>query len=117
MDDRHAVRQPPKIGGVKSPPLDHADYAFGAPEGEWTGRLDYLRWGRKSNLICYFTDVDTGGKYFLSGFQREGYGPRDMSISFRYERIGALYRLTTGQTPQGKPAWYSAKRTETSGGA
>jgi hypothetical protein len=33
----------PHILGAQSPPPDHGAYAFSAPEGEWTGCLDYLR--------------------------------------------------------------------------
>lgn len=106
----------PHIYGLQSPPEDHRDYALTAPEGEWTARLDYLRWGGKSNnvpnLLCYFTDQDTGEKYFFSGFKDSDYGPRDKSISFRHEMPGMLYRMKTAHNARGKPIWLSAERLE-----
>ncbi len=105
--------QTPKIHGWSSPPLDHRDYSFAAPEGEWTAQLDYLRWGKSSNLLCYFTDLDTGEKYFFSAFNDAGYGPRDQSINFRYEMPGTQYRVKTGHNARGKPYWLSAERIET----
>jgi hypothetical protein len=41
----------PPILGKQSPPPDYKDYAFDAPEGEWTARLDYLRWGKSAHNV------------------------------------------------------------------
>ena len=107
----------PRILGAQSPPPDHGAYAFGAPEGEWTGRLDYLRWGKKANhvpnLLCYFTDVQTGQRYFFSAFKSAGYGPADKSLCFREEAVGTCYRLRTGRNRKGNPVWYAAERLDT----
>jgi hypothetical protein len=106
----------PRIPGIESPPPDREAYAFGAPEGVWTARLDYLQWGRKANnvpnLLCYFTDVETGKRYFFSAFKSDGYGPLDRSLRFREERLGTLYRLTTGRNSRGNPVWRAAVRLE-----
>ena len=110
MDTSKVIR----ILGVESPPPNHKDYAFGAPEGVWLARLDYLRWGKKANnvpnLLCYFTDVETGRQYFFSAFKSANYGPADQSMCFREETPGTLYRLTTGRNSKGNPVWHSAER-------
>jgi hypothetical protein len=69
-----------------------------------------MRWGKRSNLLCYFTDMATGKKYFFSFFYQDKYGPRDHSMSFRNERPGSLYRLQTGHTARGTPNCQTAER-------
>jgi hypothetical protein len=110
------VQEKPPILGKQSPPPDYKDYAFDAPEGAWTARLDYLRWGKSANnvpnLVCYFTDIETGKQYLFSAFKSDGYGPLDRSLCFRHENLGTLYRLTTSKNSRGKPVWHTAQRLE-----
>lgn len=110
------MQDTPRIGGKASRPPDYAAYAFDAPEGRWTGRLDSVRWGKKANnvpnLVCYFTDVATGKQYLFSAFKSNGYGPLSGEPSFRQERPGTLYRMSTGKNSKGKPIWHAATRVE-----
>ena len=46
----------------------HADYKFGCPIGEWGAQLDGKKWGNASNIVLYFTRIDTGEKFWLSAF-------------------------------------------------
>jgi hypothetical protein len=57
--------------------LDRNDYTFGCPEGTWIGRLDEKAWGKLRNLLLYFTDQSTNGRYWLSVFDRDNYRARD----------------------------------------
>ena len=53
-------------------------------------------WGRSQNLICYFTDTQTGLDFLISCFRAgDGYGPKDGSIDFSEAGIvGNKYQLT-----------------------
>ena len=54
-------------------------------EGTFFAMLDFKRWGKKLNLLSYFT-LDDGRKIFASSWQREGYlGLPDIRLGSRVE--------------------------------
>ena len=85
-------------------------YAFDAPEGVWRGRLDHHAWGKSANLLCYFTDVDSGNRYRLSVFSRGGYKPYGEGPAFDEEETGSIYEITTAMSRNGFPKFMSAVR-------
>ena len=88
------------------------DYKFDLLEGEWVGRLIAKSWGKSSNLLCYFEDVQTLEKYKISAFKSRkstGYRPADEVIDFGVAGIeGNVYKMVTGKNKKGNPAWKSA---------
>ena len=67
--------------------FDIRPYSFFETEGTFTGTLDFKRWGKKKNLLSYFTLTD-GRKIFASTFALSGYlGLADI-------RLGSTVRLT-----------------------
>lgn len=46
-------------------------------------KLDYMSWGKNSNLHLYFTILDTNSKIRLSVFNRSRYSDREGNISFK----------------------------------
>ena len=48
------------------------DYKTNESDGVFTARLDYKRWGKKRNVIAYFTFED-GSKVMASAWQNTGY--------------------------------------------
>ena len=89
----------------------HMEYAFGCPDGEWTATLDHKAWGKNLNLILYFTEQESGAKYWLSVFHTNGYKPRDDSLDFKNEaEPGEGFILTTSRSKAGNPVLQSAKK-------
>jgi len=88
-----------------------SEYTFDCPDGVWTGTLDHKAWGKTLNLILYFTDQDTGAKYWFSVFHGERYKPRDGSVDFKNEaEPGETFSLTTSHTKTGNPVLQSAQK-------
>ncbi|MCH2216874.1 MAG: hypothetical protein MK076_02155 [Flavobacteriales bacterium] len=83
-------------------------YSFEVPEGEWTGKLDALAWGKSSNLLCYFTDLQDNQKYCLSTYSNNEYKPKLSDIKFDYEELGTVYKITTGLTNTGRSRFDNA---------
>ena len=52
--------------------FDIKPYSFITTEGVYTGTLDFKRWGKKKNLLSYFTLTD-GRKIFASTFALSDY--------------------------------------------
>ena len=52
--------------------FDIRPYSFIETEGTFTGTLDFKRWGKKKNLLSYFTLTD-GRKIFASTFALSDY--------------------------------------------
>jgi hypothetical protein len=57
---------------------DWEQYELDCPEGTWRARLDHKAWGKSQNLILYVTNQETGVKYWLSVFARNGYRSGDL---------------------------------------
>jgi hypothetical protein len=87
------------------------EYTGEAPDGLWTGRLDYLAWGRASNLLCYFTDEATGLKHRLSVFSGQSYKPYQGEVAFDEEAPGGRFELATGNSQSsGLPKFLDARK-------
>lgn len=75
--------------------------------------LDFKIWGKHVNLTCYFRDIRTGKKFWLSAYNDERdrrYTPRDGVIDFSEVGIeNGLYLVETIKTRKGTSAWASAK--------
>ena len=67
--------------------FDIKPYSFITTEGIFIGTLDFKRWGKKKNLLSYFTLAD-GRKIFASTFSLQDYlGLADI-------RLGTNVKLT-----------------------
>ena len=67
--------------------FDIKPYSFITTEGIFIGTLDFKRWGKKKNLLSYFTLAD-GRKIFASTFSLQDYlGLADI-------RLGTIVKLT-----------------------
>ena len=107
-----SMKQP--IKGIQYHPEEAGallDYSKEAPDGTWTGRLDYHAWGLSTNLFCYFTDEATGQKYRLSVFHRQCYQPYKDGPNFAHEPIGGRFEITTGKSKKsGLPTFLTARK-------
>jgi hypothetical protein len=89
-------------------------YELDCPDGTWTARLDAKAWGKSANLILYFSETETGRKYWLSVFFDNGYKARDGGHDFRHDaNPGDVFELTTEKTRGGKPKLQAARRIST----
>lgn len=86
------------------------EYAMEAPEGTWTGRLDFHAWGKSLNLFCYFTELASGKKYRLSVFHNKEYHPSKEGPAFDEEPAGSTFEITTGKSKSGLPSFLSARK-------
>jgi hypothetical protein len=84
------------------------DYVLDAPERAWIGRLDFLAWGKSQNILCYFTDEATGGKYRLSTFWNRDFAPQREGPCFREEALGSRYEISTSRSKKGLPIFEGA---------
>jgi hypothetical protein len=102
------------ISGFKShPERDRLfEYSFeGIPTCcPWIGRLDFMAWGKSTNLFCYFTDEATGGKYVLSTFASNQYKPYLDGPGFKHEALGGRYEIKTSLSKNGMTKFDSARR-------
>lgn len=86
-------------------------YQFEVPFGTWRARLDHKAWGKSKNLILYFTELETGEKYGLSVFWRDGYRTRDRKINFRDDaEPGDVFEVTIEPTKTGKYAFLATRK-------
>lgn len=102
------------------------EYSTSVPEGEFVARLDFRMWGKSVNLRCFFTHMETGGKFSLAAYrshfgkehfvQRQdgkthnAYTPEDGSFDFNDGDLdGRRFRLLTRQGVRGKIVWSSAE--------
>jgi hypothetical protein len=90
---------------------DRWEYTFDCPLGVWIGRLDAKAWGKKSNILLYFSEVDSGKKYCISVYRPTQHRAEDGGLTFRYEgEPGDLFELSTAKTRTGKSKLVSAKQ-------
>ena len=68
------------------------DYKTNESDGVFTARLDYKRWGKKRNVIAYFTFED-GSKVMASAWQNTGYLgiPEMLTLTFERAKNGISY--------------------------
>jgi hypothetical protein len=84
-----------------------------APDGAWRGRLIFKAWGKKTNLHCFFENLESGKTHSLCAFRsRDGsrrYSAKDGGVDFSEPGIeGRIYELQTGLNRKNNPAWTSA---------
>lgn len=84
--------------------------SFNPPVGDWTGRLLGKCWGKQSNLICFFENIETGIKYQLFAYKNDGYyGPKNTGVDFSEKGIeGQEYFLEIELNSKGNPKWIDA---------
>lgn len=102
-----------QIPGLDAHPHKDAlrEYDMQVPDGLWTGSLDYLAWGRASNLLCYFTDEATGRKHRLSVFSRQSYKPYQGGPAFDEEAPGGRFEIATGRSKRSDlPKFLAARK-------
>jgi len=82
--------------------------------GEYTGKLVFKVWGRKSIIQCFFV-LENDEFIRLTAFRPHatpwrGYTPRDGRVDFSEAGIeGTRYKLTTGLTERGAISFLSAR--------
>ena len=104
----------PGISGFKAHPdrEQFQNYLFEVPPGTWTGRLDYVAWGKSHNLLCYFTDAASGAKWRLSTFWNRQFRPHGDGPEFDKEPLGSRYEITVEASKTGMPKFVTALRLE-----
>ena len=53
------------IPGYKHLSSQRFDYTFDCPAGVWIARLDAKAWGKKRNLLLYFSEMGADAAYAL----------------------------------------------------
>ncbi|HTR34985.1 MAG TPA: hypothetical protein VMH80_03735 [Bryobacteraceae bacterium] len=85
-------------------------YTFDCPVGVWRARLDDKAWGKRRNILLYFSELETGKKYCLSVFNETRHAADDGIINFRYRgRIGECFELETGKSRTGRSRFLAAR--------
>lgn len=103
-----------KIYGLK----DHPEfeilkkYSTQVLEGTYQVQLDFMAWGKSTNLFCFFTELQAGDCFRLSVFNRNLYKPYNEGPAFDKEQIGCLYQITTSLSKNGLPKFMSARKTD-----
>jgi hypothetical protein len=92
----------PRILGYKHLSIERFDYRFDCPVGVWIARLDAKAWGKKGNLLLYFSEMGTNAMYALSVFWTNGYGPERGVVNFKSDaEPGEIFELETDNTRTG----------------
>lgn len=71
------------------------DYSFNDEEGTFTARLDGKRWGKKANLLAYFT-LENGKKVVASAWWEKEY------LGIDEYKEGTMLTLTCTKSKNGK---------------
>jgi hypothetical protein len=87
-----------------------SDYGFDCPVGAWRARLDCKAWGKKRNILLFFTEVGTDKSYCACVFNETYHQPESGGIDFRDSgKPGQLFELETGKTKSGRSKLISAR--------
>ena len=85
-------------------------YDFDCPVGVWRARLDAKAWGKRRNILLYFSELEPQRKYCLSVFNETRHRAEDGMVDFRYEgRAGECFELETGKTRTGRSRFLAAR--------
>jgi hypothetical protein len=96
-----AAEKPP-ILGYKYLSSARYDYRFECPVGVWTARLDMKAWGKKRNLLLYFSERGTDAPYAISVFWTTGYSGEHGAVNFKSDaEPGEMFQLETAKTRTG----------------
>jgi|SRR5579864_7272329 len=100
-----------QLPGYKHLGLYMRDYTFECPAGVWRARLDGKAWGKKKNILLFFSDADTDKKYCISlFFFTTYYRPEDGGFDFREAgNRGDVFELETAVGPTGRTRLVSAR--------
>lgn len=99
------------ISGFKAHPAGQTllEYSMEVPLASWTGRLDYVAWGKAHNLLCYFNEEATGNRYRLSTFWNNGFKPYRDGPAFNEEATGTRYAIQTSRSKNGMVKFDAAR--------
>lgn len=80
-----------------APEIFYDEYKFYEEEGEIAARLVHKKWGRKTNLLCFF-ETESGMKFEASAWKSQEYlGLKNIPIgtelilSFEKSKSGKVY--------------------------
>lgn len=89
------------------------DYIHLRKPGTYRLHLDCRAWGKRMNLICFFTELDTGKKFALQCWRHGSiYNPKRSDINFAEVRDGTNWLCTVGANRNGNPDWVTAEPLE-----
>jgi len=90
--------------------LDFEEFPFDCPVGVWRGRLCCKAWGKRRNILLYFTEITTDKGYCLCVFNETYHAAEDGRIDFRRTgQAGQIFELETGRTRTGRTRFLSAR--------
>src|SRR5438105_9034838 len=82
------------------------------PTGTFDAILEFKIWGKKTaSVVCYFTQKETGAKFYLSVLKRIGDGKYMLdgcAIDFRECPAPALYQIQVDKNTKGNPVLKNA---------
>lgn len=84
------------------PEILYDEYDFYEKEGEITARLIHKKWGKKTNLICFF-ETEDGKKFEASAWKSQEY------LGFKSMPVGTIVTLTFQKSKSGKVYMRGAK--------
>ncbi len=86
------------------------EYSFDSPVGVWRARLDAKAWGKRRNILLYFSELETERKYCLSVFNETRHRADDGIVDFRFKgQPGECFELETGKTRTGRSRFLAAR--------
>lgn len=86
------------------------EYTFDCPVGVWHAHLDAKAWGKRRNILLYFSELETERKFCLSVFNETRHRADDGVIDFRYRgRVGECFELETGKSRTGRSRFLAAR--------
>ncbi len=83
------------------------DYKLLIGEGEFIGNLDFKHWGKKCNLICYFT-TEQKEKVKLIVYRDNNENYTINKIDFKVAELETIWKCTYGLTKNGYSRWKKA---------
>lgn len=90
---------------------NRSDYSFDCPIGLWRGRLDAKAWGKKANILLYFSELDTGAKISLSVYWTARYQPANGGPNFKVEgEPGEIFELHNDKNKNGYSKLLTARK-------
>lgn len=102
------MREP--LPSYKELTFDFSEFPFDCPVGVWRARLVMKAWGKRRNILLYFSEESTGRKYCISVFDESWHKAEDGGIDFRFAgQLGELFELETAKTRTGRTKFLSAR--------
>ncbi len=99
-----------ELPSYKELTFDFGEFSFDCPVGVWRARLRCKAWGKRRNILLYFTEIGTEKGYCISVFKETCHAADDRRIDFRRTgKKGQLFELETGKTRTGRTRFLSAR--------